>query len=300
MTVVGHVEQMHLSKCYRESKTLTCLTCHSPHNEPKPGQVVDHYKAACLKCHQQAECKVDERRRQLESPVNDCVHCHMPRSPTEIPHLAFTHHRISKYGTKDTVNQPGMNQLRPLLDDSRLSDIDRRRSLGLGLLETANREKDPARAGRFQDQAFETLSRAWHEGLRDPALDTGLARLHFDLGLKDVAPYVESALAHPDLAGQDRCTALFLRADASAAAKQFREAATDLRELVKLRRHPVDWLLLADCESALGNQAAAEDALLSATRINPRLWKVHQDLADLYRRRQNLEKAKWHQDRAVP
>src|SRR5262249_51427449 len=29
MTVTGHVEQMHLSKCYQKSDTLTCTTCHS-------------------------------------------------------------------------------------------------------------------------------------------------------------------------------------------------------------------------------------------------------------------------------
>ena len=33
MKVVGHVEQLHLSRCYQESKTLTCLTCHDPHDE---------------------------------------------------------------------------------------------------------------------------------------------------------------------------------------------------------------------------------------------------------------------------
>ena len=30
MTVVGHVEQLHLSRCYQASDSLTCLTCHSP------------------------------------------------------------------------------------------------------------------------------------------------------------------------------------------------------------------------------------------------------------------------------
>src|SRR5205814_5526813 len=34
MTVVGHVEQLHLSKCYQGSTTLTCVSCHDPHGEP--------------------------------------------------------------------------------------------------------------------------------------------------------------------------------------------------------------------------------------------------------------------------
>ena len=31
MTVVGHVEQMQQSRCYTESDSLTCTTCHDPH-----------------------------------------------------------------------------------------------------------------------------------------------------------------------------------------------------------------------------------------------------------------------------
>src|SRR5205823_426090 len=94
MTVVGHVEQLHLSKCYKGSKTLTCVTCHDPHGEPRPEDRVEYYRTACLSCHQPQHCKVSEERRRKESPENDCAKCHMPRSPTEIPHLAFSHHRI--------------------------------------------------------------------------------------------------------------------------------------------------------------------------------------------------------------
>src|SRR5439155_18402858 len=78
MTVVGHVEQLHLSRCYREKNTLTCLTCHDPHAEPEPKDKVAYYRAACLGCHQPAECKVDHARGQRESPENDCVKGHMP------------------------------------------------------------------------------------------------------------------------------------------------------------------------------------------------------------------------------
>ncbi|MCI0459631.1 MAG: hypothetical protein L0Z62_21995, partial [Gemmataceae bacterium] len=41
MTVTGHVEQLHLSRCYQASGTLTCMTCHNPHVFPEtdPGIV---------------------------------------------------------------------------------------------------------------------------------------------------------------------------------------------------------------------------------------------------------------------
>ena len=129
MTVVGHVEQMHLSKCYQFSNTLTCLTCHSPHSEPGEDTKVAHYRTACQQCHSPESCRVEPARRMRESPANDCVHCHMPRSPTEIPHLAFTHHRIGIHGNTATGSDPGSVdlELKPFLDLSRLSSVDLKR-----------------------------------------------------------------------------------------------------------------------------------------------------------------------------
>ena len=58
MTVVGHVEQMHQSRCYQESETFSCLTCHNPHDEPTPKDAVAHYNAVCMSCHPPAKCTV--------------------------------------------------------------------------------------------------------------------------------------------------------------------------------------------------------------------------------------------------
>ncbi len=302
MTVVGHVEQLHLSRCYQASESLTCLTCHDPHGEPRPEDATAHYQAACLGCHRPEACKVAPDRRRRESPGNDCVQCHMPRSPTEVPHLAFTHHRIAVHDrpAAPAARTPGEGALRPFLDLSRLTDADRKRSLGLGYLEAANREKEPALAADDRERALELMDDARAAGVRDAALDVGLARLLFDLGEGGVQRHAEEALTHPELAGQDRCTALFLLADAQSARGHHAKAATALRELTRLRRHSTDWLLLADCERALGNPAAADAALETAVRINPRLWKVHQYRAEQGARRGDADRAAWHRQRAVP
>src|SRR5262249_40612603 len=100
MTVVGHVEQLHLSRCYQSSKTLSCLTCHNSHDEPAADKAERYYNAACVKCHQPEKCKVSKVRRERESPSNNCIQCHMPTSPTELPHIAFTHHRIGVHERK--------------------------------------------------------------------------------------------------------------------------------------------------------------------------------------------------------
>ena len=94
MTVTGHVEQLHQSACYQKSGTLTCATCHNPHGFPEPAQRVAHFRAACLSCHAESACKVEPEKRRREAPGDDCAKCHMPANDTEIPHVAFSHHRI--------------------------------------------------------------------------------------------------------------------------------------------------------------------------------------------------------------
>jgi predicted CXXCH cytochrome family protein len=305
MTVVGHVEQMHLSRCYQASDSLTCTTCHDPHGLPRPKHRADYYSAICLSCHRTQQCTVDERRRRQESPDNNCVHCHMPAAPTEIPHLAFTHHRIGihddpKAAAPASPEPRVAGDLEPFLDLSRLGDIDRRRSLGLGYLELANHENDDRLTAVYRERALDLLSAVRAAGLRDAPVDSALARLRLNMGLDEVLSHAESALALPDLIGQDRCNALFLAADAHVGAGRYEKALESLREVTRLRRHPIDWLLRADCEKALGNPDAAREALETAVRINPRLWKVQQALAEHYRREGDPARADWHQQRAVP
>jgi hypothetical protein len=300
MTVVGHVEQMHLSRCYQRSNTLTCLTCHSPHSEPKAQDQVEYYRAACLTCHQSNHCKVTDERRRKESPENNCVQCHMPRSPTEIPHLAFTQHRIGIPGRSTATSRAANPELIPFADLSRFSDMDRKRSLGLGYLEAANREAHPQRAEFLRERALELLSGVRTAGLIDPVSETSLARLRFDMRLGDVFPLVDGALSRPELVGQDRCNALFIRADALHAEGRNSEAIVALRELTKLRRHSVDSLMFADCQKAVGNEQGWAESLATAARISPRMWNVHQALANYYQGQGNREKAEWHRRRAVP
>jgi hypothetical protein len=304
MTVVGHVEQMHHSRCYQASKSFSCLTCHNPHDEPRGADRDRSYNSVCTSCHKPQQCTVSKARLKKESPTNNCVHCHMPRSPTEVPHLAFTHHRVGihdrGHAGGGSAARPGGAELRPFFDLSRLGDVDRKRSLGLGYVLAAEQEKDAWRKARYQEQALALLSEVAGGGLRDPVLDASLAVLRCSMRLDDWVADARRALAQPDLGSLDRANVLFLVAGADAQEGRPAEAARALRELTRARRHPIDWLLLAQCEEELGNQAAAEKALTTAVGINPRLWTVHKRLAESYRRQGDAKRAAWHQQRAVP
>jgi predicted CXXCH cytochrome family protein len=304
MTVVGHVEQMHLSRCYQGAATFSCLTCHDPHGEPAPAEREAHFRAVCLRCHDAGRCKATAALRQQHSPSNSCIACHMPAAPTEILHLAFTHHRVgihdlTRVAAAAEVRPTALSTLEPFLDQSRLSEIDRTRSLGMGYVEVAKQCKDPALANQYAARAMALLGDARARGLRDGGVDAALARLRFATGTDSAASLAEAALADDRLDPHDRCDALFLVADGLARAGYHREAIPKLRELATLRRHSVQMLLLADCQRRVDDPGYVE-TLQQAVRINPRLVPVHAHLAEHYRGQGDPARAEYHRKRAVP
>ena len=297
--VVGHVEQLRLSRCYQKSSSMTCLTCHNPHHEPEPAQRHQHYQAACLTCHKTAECKVDTKVRERQSPGNNCVQCHMPQAATEVDHVAFTHHRIGKQFLPPQASSRQTGELRPVLTLPTLTEADRNRSLGLGYLELANRSQDQAAGWGYARKALDLLTQARAAGLRDPLLDAGLANAHSLLKF-DATQHTEEAMANADLPAQERNAVMFQHAQMLARQARLDEAVAMLHKLQQSRRVAMDYLMLADCERARGNTKESIAAFETAVRINPRLWKVQRLLAEHYRRLGNDEKAAWHEARAGP
>jgi hypothetical protein len=93
---VGQVEQMRLSRCYRESQgRLGCISCHDPHEVPAPAEKTAYFRQQCLACHEQSGCKLPATVRLAESRDDNCIQCHMSRSKScDIVHTAITDHRI--------------------------------------------------------------------------------------------------------------------------------------------------------------------------------------------------------------
>jgi tetratricopeptide (TPR) repeat protein len=225
----------------------------------------------------------------------------MPREPTEIPHLAFTHHRIGIHNRSTGTEQAReATDLHSFYTELTSDDVEQKRSLGLAYVQAAEAERDVSIGAQYRDRALNLLTSAQDAGFRDPLLDAALARLYFERQQLEAPFYAESALADPGLDGLDRCNALAVLANVRAKQRRFPEALGALRQLTQARRHAVDWLLVAECEQALGNAAAAEKAMLNSVQINPRLWEVHKQLAEYYRLQGDTVKADWHQLRAKP
>ncbi len=101
------------SACYRQSGTLSCVTCHDAHTNADPS--LSRNDAICLRCHSGQEAEGETRRRGDKEkadiaqgastrgvagkvcPVNahtGCTNCHMPKTAGIMPHSLFTNHLI--------------------------------------------------------------------------------------------------------------------------------------------------------------------------------------------------------------
>ncbi len=101
--VANQVKYLKQSRCYVESSSLTCVTCHSPHHQTT---IADQGDNTCRSCHQPESCT---ERDQLPDEIQGrCASCHMPkysrlavRFHTKDDRYVFpvrpTQHRIAVY-----------------------------------------------------------------------------------------------------------------------------------------------------------------------------------------------------------
>jgi tetratricopeptide (TPR) repeat protein len=229
----------------------------------------------------------------------------MPQTPTEIQHLAFTHHRIGIHppptGAGETATQrpSEVGVLEPFHDLSRFRDFDRQRSLGIAYAELATGEKAPDLAMAYDRRAGELLRPLAERGLQDPTLEFVLYMSSARSGLGEPIQHAEKALSLPRLPIRFRCEALFAVARARASQGRYEEALGLLGQLTQLRRKHRDWVLMAACEEGRKNQPAAVKASEMAVRINTRLPELHRNLAEYYRWHGDHDRAAWHRQRAV-
>ncbi len=212
---VSHVEQMELSRCYKESGgRLGCISCHEPHELPAQQRRVAHYRGQCLSCHSEQACVLAPAERIAKAPGDSCIDCHLPRrSSTNIAHVAVTDHRIirSSARIRSSAGAPRANSELvagqvPLLDFHRHvrpadDDINRERGLAIitvGRQKGLNAQQIAARAYPLLDAAVRTRPddvAAWE------ALGYALWRMQrpveamnaFETALR-LAPDLESAL----------------------------------------------------------------------------------------------------------
>lgn len=69
------------SKCFVESKTMNCNTCHNPHNDKKESLLMQSQQ--CMSCH--SEVKNNFCTTKVSNGIalkDNCIDCHMPKKPS--------------------------------------------------------------------------------------------------------------------------------------------------------------------------------------------------------------------------
>lgn len=91
------------SACFRMSQSLSCLTCHAPHESIRKDSA--HYNRQCRACH------AAPKHRTVSAPRN-CIDCHMPAVSPEPP-LRFSNHWIGIYQSGAKLKPIASRRLAP-------------------------------------------------------------------------------------------------------------------------------------------------------------------------------------------
>lgn len=312
MTVTGHMTQLRQSACYQRSEELTCLTCHAPHAREKPQDLTAFYRGKCLSCHTVQACGLEEAQRRVKEPADNCLTCHMPRGDTEMPHIAFTNHRIVRRPTPRPADLgPGgallpdassgsVPELVPVEESPYLTPLDKRRNLGLAYF-SACRNPVYVRygyAGAFQERARTRLEEVDAAGLPDPETWAALAELHREKQPDLATTYAQQVLQAADSSAEARVSALLILAAQAMRDRRYEAARSWLQEVVRRQRAAKDSYYLGLCYLEQDQPIRALPALRQSLAIRPDNSAVHARLAQAYQRLRMVEKADEHRQKA--
>ena len=298
MKVVGHIEQMKLSKCYQESGSMTCTTCHDPHGRPAENAKVNYFRQRCFGCHDDG-CRLEDEQRLQRNAEDNCIACHMRQSATDIPHFAFTHHRVGFHEgdtADDAHGQDSLGELVPIMDVAHLSANQRARSLGMAYLEFSGTQGSTVAQQTHRDRASQLLTGVYERGLRDAHLAASLGLLAYMRNDPDQAVQLATeALERPACSSPAHATALYVLGDTFLKSNNLPAARTSLERLVEYRRYSEDWVLLAVARQRSNDRQGAIAALERAAQIAPFRADVHQLLSEGYRSVGKAQDADRHQ-----
>jgi len=297
MTVVGHMEQLRRSACYQKSPELSCLSCHDPHAREKPRDAVAYYRQKCLNCHTSKSCSLEPAQRRRQDAADNCAACHMPRGDTDIPHIAFTHHRIGRHPAPaaHAERTPG---LIPIGDIEQLPPLDRTRNLGLAYAYAAQIPPNARYAAEFGRRARDLLDSVHAAGLRQDETTAALWVLN-----RHSDPHRALELARELLDARRVSPTERVRTQLSLAFFELRDGSLDsavgiLEDLTRLRRNAEDWRLLGLAHLEQEQPKKALAAFQHALTIRPQRASLHAGLAEAYRRLGNAALAQEHDDKA--
>ncbi|MCO8124215.1 hypothetical protein NHH03_20905 [Stieleria sp. TO1_6] len=304
-TFSNHFDQMWQSECYLQSETLSCVSCHDPHASQPPADQLTAFRKVCLDCHADQGCSQPIHQRQ-QTNGDACTACHMPRSPSEVPHASVTNHRIAIYlddpsveplDESDVDDDAAMRRvaLQPIpLTDQDLQRRDAIAAASWSILRSIEGDPEPVRqfdesrlVDLVNDKDAELLGlladvyrrRADANSVGNPnAVDPVQLKRERDLSHF----YAVKALRVETGPSKIRQAALETLADKMMIDQSFDQAVPLYEELTGIRRDARDWYNLALCYFPLRQMGKTEAALRAAIELDPSYVKPYASLARLY------------------
>lgn len=281
MRIVGHVEQMHDSKCYTQTETLTCTTCHDPHDPKSGAEKVDFYRSACQQCHQNDSCAKPLAQR-VEQADNSCYVCHMPKADTVVTHAALHHHRIGIH-TKDQEEPIADNGVSPILDLSGLSARERDRCMAIAKVDLIRSGPKSDAAQQLAFEATETLIRLKNTGPLDPLAESMLAWLAQVQGQQPIAEqFANSILKAEPRPTLPRIEATSMLGEFAFKQGQKERAAEMFGLACSYHRDSRDLFYLGLSQNNLGKVQQAIATLNKSLEIDPTQLSAHMALRAIY------------------
>ncbi|MGV3483702.1 MAG: tetratricopeptide repeat protein [Planctomycetaceae bacterium] len=269
MSLVGHVEQLHQSKCYTETTTLTCITCHDPHHSPDQDKSVQYHREKCIQCHKDESCG-EEHETRLLANGNDCSACHMPRRETNVAHFALRNHRIGIHSQTSQPTDSVATNVSPILDISHLPPAEQRRLKSLAKYELFRRRGGDPKFAALMDQATSELIALKNEGVANADVDAALVWLAWEQGQAPIAESIaRDILARDQGETEPRIVATHTLARILLDRKEYASAISLYRSLEKMHRDSSHSYFLGLAEQNNGNSAEAIHALKRSLEIDP-------------------------------
>ncbi len=304
-----HPYRLEQSRCFLESPPgdLSCLSCHDPHRKVEPARRVEHYRQACLSCHEVDACQLDAMTGHADLPdvsAQDCTACHMPQRRTQdVVHVAMTDHRIQRRAPPGALAP--LEEVHPPITDLWLrqpENLPPQLQLHADLYAVTTLVRLSGAASPAGIEHLERLLASQEPPFPEPYLDLAHARL-LQQRPDDAMPALTAALARLAEAPHDSATraqALEWRALALAQKGQYDIAIEQLDHL--LDQHPDRF----EARFNLARLLRSTDDLDAARRQYERLLQLrplwpntHYQYGELLRELGDLEQAAEHYRRTL-